>query len=187
MPAAHDADDRLIDFVRGRLSPVDAAWIEAEAAKRPDLAAEIATIRDVIAAFDGPSAIGPSAMPSVDRDPLAFRPARASDAVSRRMPIWPMAASAAAAVIVWQFAVVPLQSRATRVGANGPQASLTLGVDFRPEAEEAAIGAALRAVDGRVVDGPTAAGLWTIGFGTAEARDAAMEELASAPVVASVR
>ena len=48
---ANETDDRLIAYVRGRLDPEEAARVEAEAATRPELAAEIAMLRGIIAAY----------------------------------------------------------------------------------------------------------------------------------------
>jgi len=192
MPDADDTEDRLIDFVRGRLAPDEAARVAAEAAARPELAAEIATIRGIIAAFDdeasepAPGALGWARLSrAIDAAPL---PAQAP---ARKAPWWPLAASAAAAVLVWQLAAVPLLTRPGDEGGYAPvsetPAGFTVAIAFRPESREGEIRELLRSVDGRIVDGPTAIGLWTLDFASAEARDAAMEALAAAPVVESVQ
>ena len=191
---ADATDDRLIDYVRGRLPGEAAARIAAEAAARPELAAEIAMIRGVIAAFDedasapAPGELGWARLSRA----LDAEPRRAAAAPERRgAALWPMAAAAAAAVLVWQLAAVPLLTGPGQVPGYAPvteaPAGFTLSVAFAPEAREGEIRELLRAVGGRVSDGPSAVGLWQLSFPGAEARDAAMEALAAAPVVESVQ
>ena len=94
MPDADDTEDRLIDFVRGRLAPDEAARVAAEAAARPELAAEIATIRGIIAAFDdeasepAPGALGWARLSrAIDAEPRrAQAPARKAAAGGRWRP-----------------------------------------------------------------------------------------------------
>jgi anti-sigma factor RsiW len=190
---ANETEDRLIAYVRRRLTPEEAARVEAEAASRPELAAEIALLRGIIAAFEEderapvPGELGWARLSrAIDAEP---RPV-AAPAPTRR-PLWPLAATAAAAVLVWQLAAVPLITGPGEPTGYAPvsqaPADGTLEVAFAPEAPEAAIRELLRAVGGRVSDGPSAIGLWQLSFPTPEARDAAMEALAAAPIVESVQ
>ena len=99
-------DEALVSFVRGTLPSAEAARITAEAAERPGLAAEIAVLRGIAAAVDA-EASAPA--------PGEFgwaRLSRALDAEPRRhgppiRRLWPLAASAAAAILVWQVLAVP--------------------------------------------------------------------------------
>ena len=94
-------------------------------------------------------------------------------------------------MLVWQLAAVPLLTRPGEEAGYAPvseaPAGFTLDVAFAPDAPEGAIRELLRSVGGRVSDGPSAIGLWQLSFPSAEARDAAMEALAAAPIVESVQ
>jgi anti-sigma factor RsiW len=190
---ADETEDRLIAYVRGRLTPEEAAQVEAEAAARPELAAEIALTRGIIAAFEEderapvPGELGWARLSrALDAEPRQV----AAPAPARR-PLWPLAATAAAAVLVWQLAAVPLITGPGEPVGYAPvsetPAGATLQVAFVPDAPEAAIRELLRGLDARISDGPSAIGLWQLSFPTPEARDAAMETLAAAPIVESVQ
>lgn len=189
-----EADDTLVAYVRGRLSPAAAAAIDAEAAIRPEVAAEVALMRGIVEVLDE------DALTPAPGELGWARLSRAMDAEARtvapparaRRPLWPLAASAAAAVLVWQVAAVPLLTGPEdRVGyapvSEAPVAGFTLSVTFVPEATEGAVRALLRTVGGRISDGPSAIGLWQVSFASADARDAALEPLAASAIVASVQ
>jgi anti-sigma-K factor RskA len=189
-----DTDETVVAYVRGRLTPDEAQRLEAEATSRPELAAEIALIRGVLASFDaeaGSPAPGELGWARLSRA-IDAEPRRAlAPAPRARRPLWPLAASAAAAVLVWQVAAVPLLTRPGQEPGYAPvseaPAGLTLDVAFAPEASEGAIRELLRSVDAQVSGGPSAIGLWQLSFPSAEARDSAMETLAAAPIVESVQ
>ena len=190
---AEDTDDLLIAYVRGRLTAEEAARIEAEAAARPEVAAELALTRGIIASFDeagrspAPGELGWARLSRA----LDAEPRKAAAPERGRRPLWPLAASAAAAVLVWQLAAVPLLTgpggQEGYVPVTEAPAGFSLDVAFVPEAAEGSIRELLRSVGGRVSDGPSAIGLWQLSFASAEARDAAMETLAAAPIVESVQ
>jgi len=191
---ADDADATVLAYVRGRLPAEEARRLEAEAAARPELAAEIALMRGITGTFDaeaGSPVPGELGWARLSRA-IDAEPRRAAEPAPRARPrLWPLAASAAAAVLVWQLAAVPLLTRPGEEAGYEPvteaPAGFTLDVAFAPEASEQAIRGLLRSVDGRVSDGPSAIGLWQVSFPSAEARDAAMEALAAAPIVESVQ
>jgi anti-sigma-K factor RskA len=182
-------DETVIAYVRGRLTAEEARRVEIEAAARPELAAEIALVRGIIGTFDSearapaPGELGWARLSrAIGAGPLA---------PGARRPLWPLAASAAAAVLVWQLAAVPLLTgpggEATYAPVSETPAGFTLDVAFAPGAAEGSIRELLRSVGGRVSDGPSAIGLWQISFPSAEARDAGMEALAAASIVESVQ
>ena len=113
-------------------------------------------------------------------------------AVTRALlrPLWPMAAAAAAAVLVWQVAAVPLLP-GPEPGyvpvSQGPGAAPEIAVAFAPEATEAEMRELLRTVGAEVVGGPSAVGLWRLGFPDAVARDAALARLVAHPIVESAQ
>jgi anti-sigma-K factor RskA len=187
-----DTDETVVAYLRGRLSADEARSLEAEAASRPELAAEIALMRGIVGSFDAeaaspaPGELGWARLSrAIDAEP------RRAAAPRARRPLWPLAASAAAAVLVWQLAAVPLLTRPGEDAGYAPvseaPAGFTLDVAFAADAPEGAIRELLRSVGGRISDGPSAVGLWQLSFPSAEARDAAMEAMAAAPVVESVQ
>jgi anti-sigma-K factor RskA len=187
-------DETVIAYVRGRLTAEEARRVEAASAARPELAAEIALMRGIVGTFDtearapAPGELGWARLSrAIDAEPRRV----AAPAPRARRPLWPLAASAAAAVLVWQLAAVPLLTRPGEEAAYAPvseaPAGFTLDVTFAPEAAEGSIRELLRSVGGRVSDGPSAIGLWQLSFPSAEARDAAIEILAAAPIVESVQ
>jgi anti-sigma-K factor RskA len=189
-----DDDAMLTAYVRGRLPEAEAARIAGEAAARPELAADIALMRGIVSAFDDEAreaAPGELGWARLSRA-LDAEPSRAAAPARTRRSLWPLAASAAAAVLIWQVAAVPLL---TRPGgepgyapvSEAPAAGFALDVAFAPAANEAAIRALLQDVDARVSDGPSAIGLWTLSFRDAGARDAALAALEAAPIVESVQ
>jgi anti-sigma-K factor RskA len=187
-----EIDETVVAYVRGRLPAEEARRLEVEAASRPELAAEIAMMRGVLGSFDadaGSPAPGELGWARLSRA-IDAEPARAAPASRTRRPLWPLAATAAAAVLVWQLAAVPLLTRPGEDAGYAPvsesPAGFTLQVAFAADAPEGAIRELLRSVGGRITDGPSAIGLWQLGFPSAEARDAAMEAMAAAPIVESV-
>ena len=186
-----DTDETVVAYLRGRLSADEARSLEGEAASRPELAAEIALMRGIVESFDAeaaspaPGELGWARLSrAIDAEPRRTAVPRA------RRPLWPLAASAAAAVLVWQLAAVPLLTRPGEDAGYTPVSEaptgFTLDIAFAADAPEGAIRELLRSVGGRVSDGPSAIGLWQLSFPSAEARDAAMEAMAAAPIVESV-
>jgi anti-sigma factor RsiW len=184
-----DIDETVVAYVRGRLSVDEARRLEAEAASRPELAAEIALVRGIVGSFDAeaaspaPGELGWARLSrALDAEP-ARRPAR--------RPLWQLAAAAAAAVVVWQVAAVPLLTPPAEVGyqpvTEQPADAPVLRVAFAPDATESEIRALLREVGASVTGGPSAIGLWQLGFADAAARDAGLARLQAAPIVESVQ
>jgi anti-sigma factor RsiW len=173
------SDETLIAYVRGRLPEADAARIAAEATRRSDLAAELALVRGLVGAADAevdapvPGELGWARLSrALDADPA--QPAR----VGSRL--WPLAAAAAAAVLVWQVVAVPFiagpgggEARYAPVSEQAAAGS-TVSVAFVPTASEAAIRALLAEAGARISDGPSAIGLWQLSFANEAARDAGL-------------
>jgi hypothetical protein len=183
-------DEALIAYVRGTLPQDEAQVIASQARQSPELAAEIALMRGIVAAEQEEAGGQP---------PGALGWARLSRALdkeaapARRTPIWHLAASAAAAVLIWQVAAVPVLSPLWGPDAGyapvseAPAADFGLEVAFAPAATEEAIRSLLREIDARVTDGPSAIGLWRLGFASAAARDAGLARLRAAAIVESAQ
>jgi hypothetical protein len=71
--------------------------------------------------------------------------------------------------------------------SEAPADGAALVVAFRPGTTEDAMRALLRASGAEVTGGPSAIGLWQLGFTDAAARDAALVRLASDPIVESAQ
>ena len=93
--------------------------------------------------------------------------------------------------MLWQAVAVPLLPDREQPGyapvSEAPAAGFAAAVAFAPDAREAEIAELLRAADARVIDGPSAVGLWTLAFDSEAARDAGLERLRAADIVESVQ
>ena len=186
-------DEMVLAFVRGRLPADEAERLGAEAAIRPEPAAEIALARGIVGLADedarrpAPGALGWARLNrAIDAEPAAA----AEPAEPGRTPWWQLGAAAAAAVVVWQLAAVPFLTRPAPVYqpvTEAPAAVASLAVAFGPAATEPAMRELVRSVGGRVTDGPSAVGLWTVSFADAGARDNGMALLMASPIVESVQ
>jgi len=180
-------DEVLVGYVRGRLPEAEVARITRLAAESPEVAAGIALARglaadvDAEAAGQGPGALG---WARIARALDAEAPARPA-----RWPLWQMAAAAVAAVLVSQVAVPLLPGREPAYApvSEGSASAPEIAVAFAPAATESEVRALLRAVGAEVVGGPSAVGLWSLGFADAAARDAALARLAGDPIVESAQ
>jgi anti-sigma-K factor RskA len=184
-------DETIIAYVRGRLPADQAERLVAEAAGRPELAADIALARGIAAAVDAEAEVAAPGQLGWARISRALD-AEARGGARARPPLWQLAAAAAVAVVVWQVAAVPLLT-GTGEGpgyepvTEAPAAGFALSVAFAPDATEAAIRGLLQEVDANVSGGPTAIGLWQLNFASAEARDAGLARLSADPIVESAQ
>lgn len=183
-----DSDETLIAYVRGRLPRPAADRIAAEAADRPALAAEIALMRGIASAVEEEQR---------EPSPGEFGWARLSRAIDAeaaapaRRPIWQFAASAAAAILLWQVVAMPVIGSFTGGGGYSPVSrpsdDFTLQVAFAPGASEAAIRDLLREIGAQVSGGPSAVGLWQLSFENTRARDTGLARLEAAGIVESAQ
>jgi anti-sigma factor RsiW len=205
MTASHPYTDEIIkSFVAGTLDADSAAELERAATANPALAAEIALWRAVRQAGEDASAqqqideLGWSriARSIADVAPQQRRAANdhsADPTASRKQPLWarPLiapwqaAAALALALVGWQAVVVPaLVSTDPSAGAEyalageDRSASFVLRVAFVEVASEADLRQLLRDVDARIIDGPSAVGLYDLAFDDAKAMAAARARLA---------
>lgn len=171
-----DDDDRILDYLQGRLDPADRAAFEAELDTRPDLRAQVASLRAAAAELgarplpEGAREAGwerLSAAIEADRQPVAANSNRA-------VALLKVASVVAATIVFWQFAVVPrLPGPGGFVPASVAVAGPSLRVAFADDAPLADITALLQEAGATVVGGPGALGLYTVSFATEAQRDAA--------------
>lgn len=188
--AQTDESAALQDLVRGRLSQEEATRLNRAINADPALEAEhrlVAALNETdLASHAFPGEFGWARLSrAIDRKP-ARRP------WGQTVTLWQAAACIAVAVLVWQFTVAPrlLGDPAgparyeTATGTGGPvEAGATIRVAFAPAATEGVITTLLREAGARIVDGPSAIGLYTLAFDDDEARAAGLERLAVSPSV----
>ena len=192
-PDNRPTDDQLLDYVAGRATPEARRRIEAAAAEDPEVAADIALMQGVRAVHAGEEEVqapGSLGWARLSRALEAEAPAPGRRVVTR---ILPFAATAAAAVLVWQVAITPLLTGRSADGpgyvpvGETPGAGFRVTVGFDPSATEADIRALLLDLGAEVTGGPSAIGLWQIGFADAAARAAAVRRLDQSSLVESVQ
>lgn len=175
-------DATLMAYVRGTLPRDKAASVEERVQGSPALQEDVALMRGLVGLRDA----------ETDASPGEFGWSRLSRAIdaeiaaqSQSRPKWrPMlqaAATAICAIGLWQFAVVPnlpglTGSDDTYIPATGQPAGQVV-VAFMPDATESEIRALLQDIGATVIDGPSALGLWTLGFAEESGLDAGVERL----------
>jgi anti-sigma factor RsiW len=187
------SEDDLLDYVRGAASPALAERIEATMARDPAFKAEIALMRGLKPALEGADT-GPSS---------AEFGWRRLEAEIRRDGAQPRGAPLLRQVAILRVAAVLLVI--VGLGQAGYIASLlntgeeptyhtatkateayALGIAFAPEATAAEIGQLLRDADARVIDGPSALGLYRVAFGSAEALEGGQALFQASPLITLV-
>jgi len=187
--------ETIQSYVLGTLDPVIASDIARAAKADDDLAAEIALwqaarhIHGEDIAKVAPGEFGWSRIErEISRTAEIATPVAANDDAPfwkrPRFAGWHVAASVAVAVLGWQALVVPAITSAPgddpvaySLAGDGAAAEFTVRVAIQPGVSEAEMRALLSDVDARIVDGPSAIGLYTLGFADAEAKAAAEQEL----------
>jgi hypothetical protein len=185
---AHEQAQMLLPWhVNGTLEPGEAALVEAHLGEcadcRADLAANL-TLREQLAAM--PVELEPLRPQLFDR--LEAERHGALPFLRRRIPLgWALAGQGALAAAAVALFVVIAPSRPAdeyELLASAPAAAPrgNVIVLFAPDTTEREVRAALAAADGRVVDGPTASGAWTVHV-EGSARAAALGRLRQLPQV----
>ena len=174
-----EEEARVQAYLAGRLSDDARLAFEAEMAKNPDLAANVALSQAVRGVFSemeeapSPGALGWARLNRSLEAPVAVVPSRA--------PIWQLAAAAVVAgVAVWQGNTLLNQGNIPEGYVPATEAvieGVTATVAFQTAATEAEIRALLRETGGEIVGGPNALGLWVVRFETLDARVAALANM----------
>ena len=180
-----DREDRILAYLQDRLDPDSRDAFEAEMTEDPALSSEIAALRAARQEFASEVAEGDATAgwerlsASIDQAEMNI-PTPANTSRAPRFAIWQVAAVVAAAIMVWEVAVSPqfetsdpARYQTVSEAASGP----VLQVIFKEGAAIGEISALLQGIDGKISDGPSAIGLYRIGFADAEALRAAREAL----------
>lgn len=178
------SEDELLAHARGTSTSEQAARIEAAAAEDPALRAELALmggLRDALAAStDAPDARAFGWQRLEAEIGWTARPAAAP-----RGRIWRMAAVFLGAMVLAQgayIALAPGEGPLYRTISEAPEA-VSLGIAFAPGATAGEIEALLREAGGRIVDGPSAIGLYSVAFEDEAAREAGRSALDASPLI----
>ena len=199
------APETIQSYVLGTLDPEQASSLERAAQEDQELAAEIAlwqAAREVHGEDVAKAAPGEFGWARIEREIARTTETSALVAANDDAPFWKrprfaawqVAASVALAVLGWQVLVSPALTPAsgdapanyTLAGDQDP-AAFTVRVAIQPGVSEAEMRALLGEVGAQIVDGPSAIGLYTLGFADAEAKADAVQQLeASGDVIAEV-
>lgn len=180
-------DEALRAYVRGTLATDEVAVLEAEADSNLELAAEIALVRGImtVATEDEASATQNSfgwarLSRAIDAEP------KRGAVFSQKFALWQVAAAATIAVFGWQIAVVPLldgPSDGFEMATGADTLEFGAQVTFFPDAPESAIREALNAAGAEFIGGPSALGIYELGFENEAARTRGIEMLSAATQV----
>lgn len=177
-------EDELLAHVRGVSTPEQAARIEAAAVRDPALSAELALMYRLKGAL-GQATEGPDARDfgwkrlETEIGRTAARPK------SPRAPIWRMAAMLLGAVVLAEGAYIafaPSEAPLYRTVTEDAEGAV-LGIAFAPAATAGEIEALLRDVSARIVDGPSAIGLYRVAFDDDAALAAGREAFATSTLI----
>lgn len=181
-----DREDRLLAYMQNRMSPDDKGRFETEMASDRSLAAEVSAMRAVrseLAEEDGlPDTDAGWARLSAALDAEGTQPANLNRPI--RISLLQAAALVVASVLLWQVAIAP---NLTGLGESGyetvteERTGPVLQVIFTADASMGEISALLRMHGGTLLDGPSALGLYRIGFPDAAQRTAARDALTGRP------
>lgn len=177
-------DDKVLAFTQSRMSPDERKAFEQEMSGDADLRAQVAAmaaVRDVFAKEQESA----SDFPGSDWDALEARideqsqPTAANDNRPFRLSLLQAACIALASVLGWQaiqssvFSPDPTSFQT----ASGGIAGAALQIIFAADATQADVTLLLSELNGRIVDGPSAIGLYIVSFDDLAARDAAYDAL----------
>ena len=179
-----DRDDRILAYIQGRLTPEERDALESEAADDPQLSAELAAmsaVRTAMAEHDAPDkAEGWAALAGAMN---ANQPEAANS--NQRPLFWSVAQAAGiavAAVLLWEVVAKPqIGEENAHYLPAGTEAGYELQVLFAADAGMAEVTAFLADIDGVIVNGPGAIGIYHISFTDDAARLAARTALAERP------
>jgi anti-sigma factor RsiW len=181
-------EDDLLAHLRGTAAPETSARIDAAAEADPAFRAELAVARGLKDALA-------SATEGPDQRPFGWKrleaeigaQERTAVAPPQRTALWRIAALFLGAVVLGQSAYIALGPGVgdaplyQTVSEEAPD--FGLAVAFTPNAQIAVIETLLRDSGARIVDGPSALGLYRLAFEDAAALDAARSALNTSPIV----
>ena len=178
----------LLDYVQGTASQEAVEAIEARLPVDPKIADEIAYYKGLKTAVSPLKQSAPADELGWKRLSNAIEAERNPVAANDNFPFWKYAAAALAVVAALQTAFLVQSPRTPEepvfVTASAEnEAAFGLTVIFQPNTTANDLTEVLKAVDGEIIAGPSALGLYTVAFETEASRDSALEALAAQPDV----
>ena len=181
----------LLDYVKGRLDEAARAQIDEIAAGSPDVREELEYYKGLARAaeveLDQEAAPGEMGWARLSREIAAEKAAASVPAAANdNGRWWRYAAMALALVVSGQFAAQFMPASEDQgadqryIPASVQSTDTMVQVTFVPEASEASIRSLLNGAGANIVSGPSALGIYELGFMTEAARDAGLEALVGA-------
>ncbi|MEX0311907.1 MAG: hypothetical protein AB3N17_16850 [Tateyamaria sp.] len=183
-----DREDLILAYAQNRLPEPEKSAFEQRLQTDPDMAAEVLALSGVREVFrEDDDAVDPSTgwsrlEAAIDADMAG--PANTNAPL--RLPLWQVGGLIAASLALWQVAVVPTFGPVADPGFEAVSETTNaevLQVMFSGSADLTTLTALLREVDGTIIDGPSAVGLYRIAFSSPEALETARANLAARPDV----
>ena len=181
-----EVSELLLDCAKGRLSEDDARSVQIAAAENPAYGEELALYEGLARAGESVDQDNPSGELGWARLSRAIDAERQAEIKSQYVgsgsgPIWRYATFALGLVVMAQgalwFSSSTTTNDATYVTVTESVDSFDAQVMFNPDAVEIEIRELLRAVDGEIVMGPSAIGLYTVRFADEDTRRASLLKL----------
>ncbi len=179
-----DRDQKILDYLQGRLDVPDRVAFDEAMARDPSLAAEVDVMRSVRAELESApkhenaAAVWDRLSAEIDATSNA-----ANDNWRPFQQLLKYAAVAVIAVAAWQLTIGPRITGAPdgfRTASEQP-AAFTFQVKFVETVTLAEIAGLLAPLGGTISDGPTALGLVSLSFADARMREEALETLEARP------
>lgn len=187
------SEDDLLEYVRGTASSVLSERIEAEIARDPAFKAEIALMRGLKPALESADT-GPSSAEFGWRRLEAE--IRREGAQPRNTPLLRQVGFLRVAAVLllvvglgqagYIASLLNTGEEPTYHTATKATEAYVLGIAFAPEATAAEIGGLLRDADARIIDGPSALGLYRVAFVSAEALKGGQALFQTSPLITLV-
>ncbi len=192
-----DQLDEIIAYVQSRLSHDDTAAFEQKIQDDADLRANVAALMAVRGVFGHDAQHDQGTLPDdgwarlaerIDKEAAPTQPriiptTAANDNWLRPLTLLQAACVAAVAIFGWQVAQTNLFGEAENgyVTASANDDGPLLRLVFNPDSAFQDISDILSQLDGQIVDGPSAIGLFTVAFPNDAARDLAFDTLIATP------
>ncbi len=169
-------DEKIRAYTQLRLSEDDCAAFEKQMAKDPALRAEVAAITAMNNVFSHEDDASPkNGWARLSKRIDAETQGAANDNRPIRISLLQAACIAAIAVIGWQVVGVPLltKQQATYVTVSAESSEASVQVVFNATASLSEVTETLDDLQGQIVDGPSALGVYIVEFSDVDARDTA--------------
>lgn len=181
-------EDDLLSYIHGAAPKAVASRIEKRMDQDGNFKAEIAVMRGMKSALASDEGQNHSGEFGWHRLQVALEREENKDrrpGIAQRVGGWRAVAAVLGIMVLGQavyIATGPVDPARFQTASKGVQ-NHVLAVRFKDDAAIAAIGDLIRALDGRIIDGPGASGIFRMEFATQEALRAAEADLETSPLI----